>query len=195
MTIEELLSEPGQQDKHQNLSTTSFRFKQDLWNFFRGFQDKNALELGTHKGQTTRILSFLFKKVFTVNLPNHFDSAMELNRDRDNIEYIPLDLYSKQQLIVGDEISMAFIDANHEYECVMRDFDRIMTLNLSSECYVVFDDYGSDYTVNIAVLDLLEADRIYDIKPIGYSKGHSFGGTPERILKDSEGIICRIKNS
>ena len=64
--IEKLLKQI-KEDKVYNMSTTSFKFKRDVWNFFQGFQDKIAVEFGTHKGQTTRILSFLFKKVYTIN--------------------------------------------------------------------------------------------------------------------------------
>ena len=82
-TIEELLIEVGE-DKHQNLSTTSFKFKTDLWNFFKGFEDKVCVEFGTHKGQTTRILSFLFDRVHTIN-NNENELAKELNRERNII--------------------------------------------------------------------------------------------------------------
>jgi len=44
-TIEEVLKEIGE-DKNQNLSTTSFKFKSDVWNFFQGFEDKIAVEFG-----------------------------------------------------------------------------------------------------------------------------------------------------
>ena len=65
--IDKLLEEIGE-DKFQNNTTTSLKFKRDIWDFFQGYQDKIAVELGTHKGQTTKILSYLFKKVYTVNI-------------------------------------------------------------------------------------------------------------------------------
>jgi len=64
-SIIEVLNEIGE-DKTQNLSTTSFKFKSDVWEFFQGFDDKVAVEFGTHKGQTSRVLSYLFSKVHTV---------------------------------------------------------------------------------------------------------------------------------
>lgn len=195
MTIQQLLSEPGQQDKHENLSTTSFKFKTDLWNFFQGFEDKVCVEFGTHKGQTTKILSYLFHTVYTVNLPGHLDEAMMFNSDRRNIGYIGVDLYSNAQLGINDTVSVFFIDANHEYNCVLQDFDRVKEENTDKDCYVVFDDYGSDYGVNIAVKDLVEDGELEIIHYIGHERGHSFGGTPERILKDWEGVICKVKNT
>ena len=89
-TIEELLSEI-KEDKIDNLSTTSFQLKKDLWEFFQNCQDKIAVEFGTHKGQTTRILSHLFKKVYTVNCNDNLD-AKALNSDRNNIVYLNFDL-------------------------------------------------------------------------------------------------------
>ena len=61
--IEKLLKQI-KEDKVDNMSTTSFKFKRDVWDFFQGFQDKIAVEFGTHKGQTTRILSFLLTNIF-----------------------------------------------------------------------------------------------------------------------------------
>ena len=64
-TIDELLEEVGE-DKFQNLATTSFKFKTDVWEFFKAIEgvDKwNCCEFGTHKGQSSRILSFLFFKM------------------------------------------------------------------------------------------------------------------------------------
>ena len=106
--IEQLLLDI-KEDKHQNMSTTSFKFKRDMWNFFQGYEDKVAIEFGTHKGQTTRIISFLFKKVYTVNNNDNL-SAKELNKDRDNIVYIDnFDLYSSVALPIEDEISMILV--------------------------------------------------------------------------------------
>jgi hypothetical protein len=49
LKIEDILNEI-KEDKHHNLSTTSFKFKTDVWNFFQGFNDKTAVEVavGTH---------------------------------------------------------------------------------------------------------------------------------------------------
>ena len=76
--IDKLLAEIGE-DKCDNFSTTSFKFKKDLWEFFQGFDDKIAVEFGTHKGQTTKILSHLFKKVYTVNR-NDNETAINFNK-------------------------------------------------------------------------------------------------------------------
>ncbi len=74
--IDQLLEEI-QEDKKDNLSTTSFKFKEYLWEFFNKeeFTGKYCCEFGTHKGQTTRILSHLFNEVYTINLPGHLEQV------------------------------------------------------------------------------------------------------------------------
>ena len=56
----------GIPDKRQDKDTTSLKFKRDLIEFFgEDYKDKICLEIGTNKGYSTKILSFLFKKVIT----------------------------------------------------------------------------------------------------------------------------------
>ena len=96
-SVNEILEKIGE-DKFQNLSTTSLKFKRDVWDFFQNFKDKNALELGTHKGQTSRLMSYLFKQVYTVNRLDNIE-AKELNKDINNIKYISnFELYNNTPL-------------------------------------------------------------------------------------------------
>lgn len=196
-TINELLIEVGE-DKHQNLSTTSFQFKRDVWNYFQNYNDKIIVEFGTHKGQTTRILSYLFKKVYTIN-NNDNTLAKELNKDRDNITYLNFDLYSNNQLPIYDIIDVFLIDAGHEYEHVVKDINRAISMNCSEECYIIFDDYGANCHVNTvkkAIDQAIQMNILSLIKGIGHSEGYNFGngnkGGEDRILKDYEGLITKI---
>jgi hypothetical protein len=166
-----------------------------MWDFFQGFNDKVAVEFGTHKGQSTRILSFLFKKVYTVN-NNENISAKELNKDRDNIVYIDnFDLYSYASLPIEDEVSMFLIDAGHEYEQVIHDINRACRLFCKEDCYIVFDDYGmSQYEMHVrrAVNEAIDKNILQPVINIGHDIGHNFGGDPPRILSQSEGLISKI---
>lgn len=200
-TIEEILVDVVE-DKKDNLSTTSFKFKKDLWEFFKaikGSEKWNCCEFGTHKGQTTRVLSYLFDKgkVYTVNLPGHQDHAKFLNSDRTNIVFEEMNLYTKPIDINFDHkpISVFFVDAVHTSEAVLTDFSRLMNFDRTEECYVVFDDYGhwQDVGVNIAIEQLIRFGRMEQVCYIGHEPNHSFGGFPERILRNSEGIICKLK--
>lgn len=193
-TIQQLLAEV-KEDKKDNLATTSFRFKEDLWDFFQGSGDKVAVEFGTHKGQTTRILSHLCRKVYTVNM-NGNEEAKRLNADRDNIVYIDyFDLYSTKMLPITEKVDIVLIDAGHSYGQVIDDINRAITLPLSSEVFIVFDDYGLEKferEVKKAVDQAVDAGLLQIVKFIGHEPGHSFGGTPPRILKYPEGVITKV---
>lgn len=191
--IDQLLLEI-KEDKKDNLSTTSFLFKRDIWEFFQGFTDQNCVEFGTHKGQTTRILSHLFNEVYTLNLPNHFESAMRLNSDRSNISYIPIDLYNQSVDINFEHlpISVCFIDAMHTYDAVLMDVDRCANLTLTDDVYIIFDDYGAYLEVWNAIHHLIDTDKLEIVKYIGHAPDHNFGGTPNRIISDHEGVICKL---
>lgn len=199
MTIEQVLQEI-KEDKIHNLTTTSFKFKRDIWNFFQGYKDNIAVEFGTHKGQTARLLSYLFKKVYTVNV-NDNSEAMQLNNDISNITYISnFNLYSNQVLPIptGERISLFFIDAGHKYNEIIHDINRATNMYCSDECYLLFDDYGS--TINPGIkqaVDQAVNEGILEIKEwVGHDSGYNFGnaikGGPDRILIDKEGVITKV---
>jgi len=200
-TIKELLEECGE-DKFQNLSTTSFKFKTDLWNYFSTIPESrylNCVEFGTHKGQTTRILSHLFKNVYSINLPNHFDQAERLNADRQNIKFIGMNLYEQpiDQNFKHEPCNVFFIDAVHEFDAIMSDFSRSLNFDFDERHprYFIFDDYGQDNRqVWQVVNQLIRVGRLEKISYFGHLPNHNFGGHPVRILKDHEGILTILKS-
>jgi len=197
-TIDELLEEVGE-DKFQNLATTSFKFKTDVWNFFKEIEgsDKwNSCEFGTHKGGTSRILSFLFDQVYTINLPGNFSEAQRLNSDRTNIQYIGMDLYRTpvEKNFNAKPLNVFLIDAGHSTNQVITDVTRSTLMSLGDgDVYFVFDDYGLSPDVFVAIEQLIFVKKLEKVCYIGHPIRHSFGGNPERILtKGSEGIICKL---
>lgn len=127
------------EDKYENYRTTSNKFKTDIWNFFKDkYIDETAVEFGTHKGGSTRVLSFLFKEVYTVNYDS-MEAAKLLNKDRNNIEYIDLDLYKhpNHQIQTKESVSVFLVDAGHSYDNVIDDINRIFSMNCKEECYIV----------------------------------------------------------
>ena len=131
------------EDKIQNLSTTSLKFKKDVWDFFQNFKHTNALELGTHKGQTSRLLSYLFNQVYTVNRLDNTE-AQNLNKDINNINYISnFELYSNIPLDIDCKFSLFFLDAGHKFEELITDINRVTSMTCEEDCYILFDDYGS----------------------------------------------------
>lgn len=197
-TIDEILLEVGE-DKHTNLTTTSNKFKTDLWNFFKALpnhQKFNCVEFGTHKGGTTRVLSYLFNKVYTINLPGHMDAAQKLNFDRDNIKFIEMNLYDTptDSNFVHSPISVFVIDAGHTTDQILMDVSRAKNLkHADGDVYFVFDDVGLFDDVYLAVQQLIYVGQLEKVCSIGHDVRHNFGGSPERILrKDAEGMICKL---
>ena len=190
-TIEFLLKSIGE-DKRTNPTTTSNEFKTDVWEFFKNFKDKVCVEFGTHKGQTTKVLSYRFKKVYTVNVSDEsLANAKMLNVGIDNIEYVPFDLYSNKSLNIQDA-SVFMIDAGHKYQQVISDIHRCISMSVGNECYIIFDDYGMnthEHDVKKAVDEFINSNKIEIVKKIGLGEGYDFG---DKFLKDSEGLICRV---
>ena len=77
-------------DKREEKNTTSFQFKRDLLNFLGDkYKDKTCLEIGAHKGYSSRILSDSFKRVVTCE--NNIDYVkVDTSDSLDNslIEYL-----------------------------------------------------------------------------------------------------------
>lgn len=191
--IEELL-EHIKEDKSENLSTTSKKFKKDLWNYFIKediFRNTNCCEFGTHKGQTTYILSHLFKHVYTINLSEkHFKEARILNSKRSNISYVPFNLYKEKLTYnpIYEEIDVFFVDAGHDKQHVCSDIERIKKMKPNRPIHIIFDDYGLIDGVRNAVNEYIERGELTKEHYIGYEAGHKF--LENRILKHYEGIIC-----
>lgn len=193
-TIEFLLESIGE-DKHTNPTTTSDKFKSDVWEFFKDYKNKTCIEFGTHKGQTTKILSYCFKHVYSINKDiQSFDNAKMLNVGIENITYVPFDLYSKEKLDLKD-ISVFMIDAGHQYNQVISDINRCLSMAPLDDCYIIFDDYGlnvHELHVKRAIDEFINSNKIEVIKKIGYEPGHLFGGKTNRKLNDYEGLICKV---
>ena len=131
MNFEQILKDIP--DKRQDKDTTSLKFKKDLIEFFgEDWKDKTCLEIGTNRGYTTRILSFLFKKVITCEYDSELvNFAKNVNKDRDNIEFLQKDVY--QSTWDFENIDVSFIDCVHEYENVMHDIQKSLQLVKSNK--------------------------------------------------------------
>jgi hypothetical protein len=80
----------------------------------------------------------------------------------------------------------------HEYNKVKSDINNCIKNNPNG--IIIFDDYGLIKSVKKAVDKFIEEKKIEVIKKIGEEKGTKFKGTRDKILKDYEGIICKIRN-
>jgi len=193
-------------DKSEMNWTTTHKFKDDLLDYFGDeFKNKNCLEVGTFQGHTTRILSFLFNKVITIDINQEWiEKARNLNNDRNNIEYYVGDIYDwiepgvtslYYDTFKDEEVDVVFIDAIHKYHQVI--FDTINSIKTFGNIHLIYDDYGLLDEVKSAVDDMINTGMIEVVQYIGGQKDELVNPTSvNKYLKDREGIICksRIKN-
>ena len=180
-------------DKRNEKNTTSLKFKKDLIDYLGGnYKNKTCLEIGTHKGYSTRVLSSLFKKVITCETNDEFiNFAKDLNKDRDNIDFLKKDVYNTSWDF--EDIDVVFIDCNHEISYVLSDIRNAINLcGDNQELLLIFDDYGLDNPwegVKEAIQKYTNTSGFSILKKIGHEKGWEY--RDNKFLKDREGIICK----
>ena len=178
--------------KHQAKYTTSSRFKEDLLHYFShpNCKKMTVLELGSCRGDTTRILSECFGKVISFELnPDNVKEARELNKDRSNVTITQADVYSNEFSLPNETIHVAFVDAGHTTERVLYDINRI------SEKYgkiiYIFDDFGQvDEVIKKAIYQAQSEGKLTIARYIGENAG--FVTANGKKFKTAEGIICNI---
>ena len=189
-------------DKRNDKNTTSLVMKKDIINFFQDkYLDKKCFEIGTNKGYTTRILSFLFNKVKTVEIDNNLiDYAKLLNKDRNNIVYSNQNIYNPDVIesndwwnggVKNEKYDVFFIDCVHEAGHVKKDIETAINKG-TDDVIMIFDDYGLPEdipSVKVAVDEAINSGLIKLVKHIGESKGDE--PRRGRKLVDWEGVICQ----
>ena len=174
--------------KDEWCKTTSRKFKEDILRIFDN-KDMVCLELGSCRGDTTRIFAECFKRVHSFERSDeNIKYIKERCSDVDNIEYNQMDVYSSDFKIPND-IDVAFVDAGHSTDLVLHDIKRLLENN--SKMILIFDDYGqADGSIKTAVMESqLEVSR-----HIGEYNGFTFNRlTGESVtLTGREGVICNL---
>mgnify|MGYP005813330565 CR=1 FL=1 len=189
MNIEKILKDIP--DKREWKTITSLKLKRDIYNFFneRDLHEASIVELGTHHGHTTRVLSFLFKEVVTYDIEDSDPPGFskKLNKDRDNILYRYQDIYQFPWWEECGETQVVFIDTIHKYDEVCMDINN--SLKLENLEYIIFDDYGMFPEVKRAVRNAVRDEKLIPVKYIGEKPGSDC--RPGTLLQDWEGIICK----
>jgi hypothetical protein len=177
------------ENKNDNKSTTSRKFKEDILRIFgNGYKDKTLLELGCHQGNTTRVYAECFNKVIAVERDeSNLMKTKEICKDVDNVEFICSDVYDKDFQL--PTVDVVHIDAGHTYESVGYDIDRC--INQMNNPILIFDDYGHEgRTVRDAINAKLDEGKLQLWTHIGEDKGYIAANN--KVFIGREGIICNV---
>lgn len=182
-SIEEILKNIP--DKFAHSTTTSHKFKKDIYNFFNKeeFKNKTCVEWGSNLGYTTHVLSYLFKDVTGFNKEKATE-AIEFNKERPNVKFFTQDIYNTKIPISHGDVFL--VDAEHTYHAVIEDTIRSLGFSSDGKKYFIYDDYGAYPEIKKAIEDLIEYNKIKIVCKIGYSENEKF----TRFLSDYEGVIC-----
>ena len=168
--------------------TTSRKFKEDVLRIFRDRKMDNCIEIGSCRGDTTRVLAECFKKVYSFEQSSdNITYIKERCSDVDNVEISQADVYDSNFEI--PDVSVAFIDAGHSTELVKKDISRF--LNKNPNMVLVFDDYGQkDESIKKAILDT----GVKISRHIGEYNGFKFNriNGEEVTMIGREGVICNL---
>lgn len=190
--IEQILSELP--DKWESKTTTSKKWKRGLYNFCMDNSIKSLLEIGTSAGHTAYFVAHFIDKVTTVEVDfNRVEKAKKLSEKHNNINFICQSAYGSDWGFGYHDLTI--IDCIHEYDYVKMDIENAIKLGTK---YIAFDDYGLFPEIKQAIDEYVSEGKLEVITKIGYPKGTHFhmsistNTTPDKILNDSEGIICRV---
>jgi O-methyltransferase len=176
---------------HEDIWTCSDEMRRDIADFFKNKTQFKIVEIGSHKGYTTKVLSYMFSKVYCVDNNIEWTSFNKnYNIDRENIEYVMLDIYNDNWNILPNDMDVAFIDAGHSYEACKSDI--LNSINRFNNLqYIIFDDYGVWSGVKQVVDEMMNKNILIFEKFIGLTDVPG----PSGIVRNTyEGIICRVNN-
>jgi len=178
--------------------TTSRKFKLDVLKEFGNdkYKDKTMVEIGASQGQSTRMLSHIFKRVIAVEWDDwNLEQAHKNNSDRDNVEFVKMDLYKDDwKDYLPKDVDVVFIDAGHEYHQVKSDVENSLKL-FGKDILIIFDDYGyppPDGDVKRVVDELVTSGKLIFSKFIG-EKPEDLVHAAGTKFNDMEGCICNVK--
>ena len=172
-----------------DLWTCSSEMRIDIMHFFCSKKNFKVVEIGSHKGYSTKVLSKIFSKVYAVdNNIEWTNFNKNYNKDATNIEYIMLDLYKNNWSILPEDIEVSFIDADHSYNGCKSDIINSIK-HFKNLKYIIFDDYGVWSGVKQIIDELINNKTLKFERFIGINNVPG----PNGIVKNvNEGIICSV---
>jgi predicted O-methyltransferase YrrM len=119
---------------------------------------KTVLEIGSHIGSASVVIGSALKangfgRSFHLEPQHHyFDVLKTFIEMSETDEYaIPLNMFSTDETletIVGNDVDLIFLDANHSYSHALNDI-RICDKILARQGVILLDDVGSPHSANI----------------------------------------------
>tara|TARA_Y100000996_G_scaffold325729_1_gene261811 strand:- start:1221 stop:1832 length:612 start_codon:yes stop_codon:yes gene_type:complete len=184
-----LLNLVNHKDTFKN--ATSKKFKLDLIEFFKDdkYKEMSVLELGACQGDTTRIFSELFKKVYAVDRdPENIQILKQKCKDVDNVEVSIMDVTNDTWNF--PQVDVVFVDASHDYPQVAIDIQKC--IDLFDNPIIILDDYGNPNNRNIrnSIDDKIREGKIKVDTKIGEDVGFLTKSGWKMI--DREGVICKV---
>ena len=185
-TTELLLNSVNHKDTFKN--ATSRKFKKDLIEFFSDdkYKDMSVVEYGACHGDTTKVFSSIFKKVYAYDwAQENVDRITEKCKGCDNVEVTVMDVVKDEWKF--PEAQVVFVDASHDYPQVAIDIQK--TLDYFDNPIIIMDDYGNPNNRNIRVSidEKIKEGKIKIHKKIGEDVGYKTKAGWEMI--DREGVI------
>lgn len=143
-------------DKHTYKTTITQKLRNEIIDLTQ--VNQTWLEIGCDVCYTTETLLPHFDRLIALDLdPIRIQKAMARIQS-DKIEYI----IGTSNDIKSDKYDMILIDANHEYDFVMHDFQNIYEKNTAQTYTVIFHDYG--LTASGVAKAVMNICKIYDLK-------------------------------
>ena len=199
LEYENILNEISHKDTAKY--TTSKKMKYDiLETFFNDkFKDKTIVEVGASQGQSTRMLSYIFKKVIAIEWDDwNLEQAKKRNQDRNNVEFVKMDLYNdKWEDFLPRNIDVVFIDAGHQYHQVKMDIEN--SLKCFNNPIFIFDDYGlvdpksGINEVKQAIDEKINENKLKLYKFIGEDSKDLVSASSTSKFYGMEGCICNFE--
>jgi O-methyltransferase len=177
---------------HEDIWTCSDEMRLHIADFFKDKSHFKIAEIGAHKGYTTKVLSYLFSKVYAVDNSVEWTAFNKnYNNNRTNIEYVMLDIYNDNWNILPSDIDVVFIDAGHSYEQCKSDV--IHSINQFTNLkYIIFDDYGVWEGVKKVIDEMIGNHTLLFERFIGLT---NVPGPSGIVNNTNEGIICRVNTN
>ena len=184
-----ILNSINHKDTFKN--ATSRKFKSDLFEFFKDekYKKMKVLELGACHGDTTRVFSEIFEKVYAVDRSeDNVKLIKEKCKDVDNVESSVMNVTN--DVWKFPQVDVVFIDASHDYPQVAIDIQK--SIDYFDNPIIILDDYGNPNNRNIRnSIDLkINEGKIKIDTFIGEGAGFKTKSGWEMI--DREGVVCNL---